>query len=117
MDKDNNNTRVENTDKVSPKHVISAEISLEIIDHNDDGKPKISKKRRAFIKQKNRRMCLRIARFFLLLAIIIPFVASFYVSCFFSGLCLVLSLCFYGGFMHFSTPEIDGYTPWYYGAL
>lgn len=123
MEKDYQNTNhiekdANDIETKKPEHVIEiVDISIEIIDHVDDGKPKMSEKRKAFIKNKKKRGCLWAARIFFLLFLLSPSISNSVVSCILGGLCLLAALCFWGAYTDYCTPESDGYSPWWYGAL
>lgn len=123
MEKDYQNTKhiekaANDIEAKKPEHVIEiVDISIEIIDHDDDGKPKMSEKRKAFIRRKKAKRCLWMAIIFFLIFLFSPSIANPFVSCILGGLCLLAALCFWGAYTDYCTPESNGYSPWWYGAL
>ncbi len=105
---------MDNNQGKSKLPTIDMKIEVEVV---DDSKPKMSEKRKAFIREKNKRIYRRFIVFFVLAAIGSAFISNVIVSCASCVVCVFLALCFWGAYKDQFPQEHYGYTPWWYYGL
>ncbi len=107
--------KTENAGNHANEHVISAEITVEVVD-TEKGK-KLSAKRLAFIKERNKRACRCAAIFSVVMAFGIPlFIDNIIASAIITAFFLIFAGCFWGVYGLLCMPDYSR-SPWWYGAL
>ncbi len=108
---------MDNNQKKTKLPTIEMKIEVEVVDDDTDGKPRMSEKRKAFIREKNKKIHRWIAIFFTVATVASTFISNLVISIVCFVVCFFLALCFWGAYQELCPQERHGYTPWWYGAL
>lgn len=113
MDKDSG----KNSIGADPKDVQEVKVNLSI-DSTDEGtRLKMSAKRKAFIKRRDKRLCCNAFFFFALISIGTTFIGNIAVACVLFTISITITIIFWGEWRIRCMPDDYGHTPWWYFGL
>lgn len=116
MDKDLNKNSI--GDNMNDVHEVNLEITIETADCEDvETKPKMSAKRRAFIKQRDKRLSRNCFFLFAFVSICTTFIDNIAVACVLFTISITITIVFWGEWRIRCMPDDYGHTPWWYFGL
>ena len=101
----------------SPKDARNMNLELTIDTVDEEAKPKMSAKRKAFIKRRDKRLCRNAFFLFALISIGTTFIDNIAVACVLFTISITIAIVFWGEWRIRCMPDDYGHTPWWYFGL
>lgn len=113
MDKDSDKNSIGD----GPKDVQEVKVEFTIDTTDEETRPKMSAKRKAFIKRRDKRLCRNAFFLFALISIGTTFIGNVAVACVLFTISITITIIFWGEWRIRCMSDDYGHTPWWYFGL